>query len=213
MTGTPPPLRRGAGWRHAWLRTAAACVGLTALLTACAGAAAAPVASPGAFPSTVAESTAPVAASGDVPSPELSLTPIAPWPTDIIDATIALGVLDNQVKLAGSDLATGVAERDLAQVLGASDGLAALVTQALPDALKLTTWPDTNGVGTAYLTVLTAIGTAATQTSAALREGDTEAFVTGMQDLGGALQQYQSVRVAMVDLVDKALQMRHMLLQ
>ena len=135
------------------------------------------------------------------------------WPTDIIDATIALGALDNQVKLAGADLAAGVSEQDLGRVLGATDGLADLMTQALPDAQKLTTWADTKEAGTAYGPVLAAIGTAATQVSAALREGDTETFVAGMQDLSTALQQYEMVRAPMVDLVDQALLMRHMLVK
>jgi len=235
--GVQPPQSGGYGTRRAqsggdgtrWAPTRAAVVGIglmTVLLAACSGAS--PTSSPSpiqapsptpvpsvtaATPATVVPSAVAIG-SGGLSSPARSLPPgVTQWPTDIIDATIALGVLDNQIKLAGSDLAAGVSERDMAQILGASDGLATLLTQALPDAQKLTTWADTKEAGTAYTAVLTAMATAATQAASALREGDTETFVAGMQDLGAALQQYEIVRVPMVDLVDQALLMRHMLVK
>ena len=221
----PTVVRGGPGLRPS--RVAGAGLGLVLLLAACSSAtpAAGAASQPGpgrqpgsgrnAQPRVRPRLLALAPASGAPSSPDFSLPPgVAVWPTDIIDATIALGALDNQIKLAGADLAAGVSEKDVDRILGATDGLADLMTQALPNAQKLTTWADTKEAGTAYVPVLTAIGTSATAGQRGA-SGRRHRDVRGRrcEQLSAAMEQYGTVRGPMVDLVDQALLMRHMLVK
>jgi hypothetical protein len=146
-------------------------------------------------------------------NPDRTLPPdMAMWPTSVINATLALGALDNEIKRAGADLVVASQEGDLELLLGASRGLADLARQSVPNAERLTTYPDTEAVGTSYIPVLHAIDSAASGLGDGLLAGDSEAVERASIELAAAIRQYETVRPALVDAVDLALIMRRGLL-
>lgn len=148
-----------------------------------------------------------------LPVPNRTLPPgTIIWPTSVIDATIALAVLHNEILKAGGDLTVAVQNKDMPLLLGASQGLATLMDESIPNAQKLTTWKDTKSVGEAYVPVLTAIRDAATALSTALLGADGPGVGTASQQLAAALVGYQAVEPGLVDLADTALIMRRGLL-
>jgi hypothetical protein len=170
-----------------------------------------PTASPGASGSA---SPSLIASPGVTQAnPDRTLPPdMAIWSPTLINATLALGALDNEIKKAGGDLVVASQEGDLELLLGASRGLAELARQSVPNAERLTTYPDTEAVGTSYIPVLQAIDAAATALGDGLVAGDGEAVELASLDLAAAIRQYDAVRPALVDLVDLALIMRRGLL-
>jgi hypothetical protein len=171
-----------------------------------------PSAGPGASPAG--------SGSGATVGPDVSVGPgasLSPgavtWPLDIIDGTIALAALDNEVKKAGTDLITAANQKDLQLMLAAAGGLSDLASQGLPSAQRLTTWPATQAAGTAYVDVLGKVKTAADQLAAAIRKGDAAGITSGAQALGTSIEQYRGVRGQIVELVNQALTMRRLLLK
>ena len=142
-------------------------------------------------------------------NPDRTLPPgMEPWPESIINATISLAALDNEIKRAGADLIVATDTQDLALMLGAAHGLAAITEQSLPNAERLITYPVTQSVGEAYVPILSAITLASTALADALTRGDGPAVVSTSQDLAAALQAYGLARASLIDLADLALVMR-----
>jgi hypothetical protein len=137
------------------------------------------------------------------PDPNLTI-----WPSDVVNATIALGALDNEMKKAGNDLNTAIDTSDTRLLLGAAEGLAALAEQSIPNAQKLAGYAETKNTGAAYVQVLASIVKAGKALAAALRAGDSPGVATAAQDLGKALGDYAAARTPMVDLVDRAVLMQ-----
>jgi hypothetical protein len=181
------------------------------LASGCGGspATASPAGSAGASPGTGV-----VGGPAGSPGAGASLPPgTVTWPLDVIDATIALAALDNEVKKAGTDLVTAADKEDLALMRNAATGLRDLASQSLPNARRLTRWRDTATAGTAYVDVLGKIQHASDQLVTAINKGDAAGIATSAQDVGAAIEQYRSVRSQIVDLANKAIQMRHLLVQ
>jgi hypothetical protein len=179
---------------------------LAILAAACNGSTVTPSASP-----SVVASASPV---GGVVGPGLTLGPDATiWPLDIIDGTIALAAMDNEIKKAGQDLITAADTQDLVMMLGAAQGLSDLATQGLASAQRLSTWQSTQAVGKSYLDVLTSIKTAADRLATAIQQQDAAGIGSSAQALGLAIETYRGVRGQIVELANFALTMRHMLVK
>jgi len=146
--------------------------------------------------------------------PGRTLDPAAPkWPSDVIDAAIALAVLDNGIKQAVADMSTAAAQEDTRLLLGAATGLAAIVEKSTPSAQLLSTFPDTQQVGASYVPVLASLDTAATAMATALRDGDGPGVQSASAQLGVAFTAYAGVRDAMINVADQALLMKRALVQ
>jgi hypothetical protein len=130
----------------------------------------------------------------------------------VIDATIALAALDNEVKRAGADLIVAVQQQDMRMFLGASDGLRDLARESIPNAQRLLIWPDTQAAGEAYLPVLCGMEAAASDLSAALRAGNGQGVTDASGLLATAVNDYRGIRSNLVDLADIALVMKRGLL-
>ena len=130
------------------------------------------------------------------------------WPGDVIDAALALAVLDNGIKQAGADLAKAAQDRDMQLFLGASTGLATIVEEALPSARTLAGYDATKQVGESYLPVLSQLDAAASGMAAGLRAGDAAQVEAASGQLSSALEVYRGVRAGMVDIADRAILMR-----
>lgn len=185
---------------HSWA-AAAALLLLATLAAACTGTSATP---PAASASPVLGAAGPGATLG----PDATI-----WPLDIIDGTIALAAMDNEIKKAGTDLVTAADQEDLTKMLGAARGLSDLASQGMPNAQRLSTWSSTQAAGKAYVEVLTNIKAAADQLAAAIQNGDAAGIGSGAQALGATIEQYRSVRGQIVELANMALSMRHMLVK
>jgi hypothetical protein len=185
------------------------------LASACSGSSASPsppAASSG--PAVASPGTGLVGGAPGSPGADVSLPPgTVVWPLDVIDATIALAALDNEIKKAGTDLQTAAAKEDLKLLLSASTGLRNLAAQSLPNARTLTKWPDTTAAGNAYVDVLGKIESSAGQLATAITKGDAPGIATGAQAVAGSIEQYRGVRGQIVDLANKAIEMRRLLLQ
>ena len=211
----------------------AACSGSTSTPTAAPPASVPPTLSatpsPASVPATLSATTppaggpasSPVASGLPTPVPSLALfdptrtlDPSAQqWPTSVIDAAIALAVLDNGIKQAGADLTTAAQQEDMVLFLGAATGLARIVEQAMVSAQRLADFEATKQVGESYLPVLTSLDTAASSLAAALRTGDGAGVQSSMVSLGATLDGYLGVREGMVVVADQALLMQRGLLR
>src|SRR5207253_566492 len=64
------------------------------------------------------------------------------WPTSVIDATIALAAVDNELKKAAGDWTAGAQSKDMELLLAAAQGMAYLAGQSMPNAQRLADFPD-----------------------------------------------------------------------
>jgi hypothetical protein len=126
----------------------------------------------------------------------------------VISATIALAALDNEIKLAGADLIVAAQQQDMRLFLGASEGLATLARESIPNAQRLLVWDDTRAVGQAYLPVLCAMENAATALAEGLRAGDGEAVTASSGLLAAVIEEYRAIRADLVRLAEIALIMK-----
>jgi hypothetical protein len=162
-------------------------------------------------PSVTPSPAASASPVGGVAGPGATLGPGATiWPLDIIDGTIALAAMDNEIKKAGADLITAADKQDLVMMLGAAQGLSDLASQGLPNAQRLSTWSSTQTAGKAYLDVLTKIKGASDQLATAIQNQDAAGIGSGAQAVGAAIAQYRGVRGQIVELANMALPMRRM---
>ncbi len=135
------------------------------------------------------------------------------WPADVIDAAIALAVLDRGIEQAGSDLATAAQQQDMHLFLGAASGLAKIVEEGTTSAQRLASFDATKAVGEAYIPVLTQLDAASSGLANALQQGDGPGVQASSAQLGAALEAYRGVRAGMVGIADRALLMRRSLVQ
>jgi hypothetical protein len=135
------------------------------------------------------------------------------WPTDVINATIALAALDNEIKKASTDLNKAADTSDTALLLGAAEGIVALVTPLQPDAAKMAGFEETKAAGEAYVKALGAIRTSGEALVKSLRAGDGPGVTTNAQALAQAMALYGEARPLIVDLANKAIEMQKHLLR
>jgi hypothetical protein len=154
-------------------------------------------------------------APGGSPAPERTGAPppeVVLWPVSVIDATISLAALDNEVKRAGADLIVGSQRQDVELMLGAAFGLARIARESIPNAERLTTYPVTADVGRRYVPVLARIDSAATLLGQALLDADPDGVEAASGYVAAAMAAYGEVRPDLVELADIALTMRRGLL-
>jgi hypothetical protein len=126
----------------------------------------------------------------------------------VISATIALAALDTEIKLAGADLIVAAQNQDMRLFLGASEGLARLARESIPNAQRLLVWDDTRATGEAYLPVLCAMEDAASALAEGLRAGDGAAVTESSGLLAAVIEQYRGIRSDLVELAEIALVMK-----
>jgi len=180
----------------------------------------APSAASSAVPSLPASSadasTAPSAAPTD---PDLGVTPdrtLPPgmdnWPPSVVNATIALAAVDNEIKKASADWAQGAQSQDMELLLAAAQGMAYLAGESIANAERLAAFPETQAVGAQLVEVLAAIEAAGGSLADAMLAGDGAAVQAAIPALQVAMEGYGAARPALIERAELALVMRRGLL-
>lgn len=127
-------------------------------------------------------------------SPVPSLAVPDSWPSDVVSAVIALGAADAEFASAGGDLIAAADTSDLELMLGAANGLAALVEVNRSNAEALAAYEPFTELGAAYLRAFDLLGGGASSLSESILTGDAEGIVEGSRTIASGVAAYGEVR-------------------
>ena len=177
-------------------------------------------AAPSAAPSLPVPSTpAGPGASAAPTDPDLGVTPdrtlppgMDDWPPSVVNATIALAAVDNEIKEASGDWAQGAQAQDMELLLSAAQGMAYLAGESIANAERLAAFPETQAVGAQLVDAYRAIQAAGSAVADAMLAGDGTAVQAAIVELQGAMEAYGTARPALIERAELALVMRRGLL-
>lgn len=152
---------------------------------------------------TPSPSTAATPPGSPVPVPSLSVPDS--WPSDVVAAVIALGAADAELASAGGDLIAAANASDLEAMLGAANGLAALVEANRTNAEALAAYEPFAELGASYVRAFDLLGSGATSVSEAIRNGDAEGIVDGSRTIAAGVAAYGEVREPVSVLIPDAI--------
>lgn len=143
-------------------------------------------------PSLTPSPSAATPAGSPVPVPSLAVPDS--WPSDVVSAVIALGAADAEFASAGGDLIAAADTSDLELMLGAANGLAALVEVNRSNAEALAAYEPFTELGAAYLRAFDLLGGGASSLSESILTGDAEGIVEGSRTIASGVAAYGEVR-------------------
>jgi hypothetical protein len=155
--------------------------------------------------------------SSGAPSPSATEAPPTPhptrWPSGIALAVTTLGVADNDIKAAGTDLEHAASTEDVNLMLSASDGLAKTVASLQPSVDKLSTFEHTKAIAAQYNVALPLLHDGAKKIHDSLAAGDSAGVEAGFTTLQKGWVEYDKVRAPLSDLVTESLAQQRLLEQ
>ncbi len=170
---------------------------MTTLLVACGGPTASGVPSPSSSGAAVGS-----------PVPEAT-----PWPSNVVEGVVALGVAAAELWKAGADIARAADAKDVEAMWGAADGLVNLIDSLMPNIEALEGYPHTAELGAAYRASLPVLLEGATQIRDSITAGDPAGVVAGSQKLSEGIVLYGKVRAMLQPFINDALKMKRSLVQ
>ena len=176
-----------------------------ALVLALAAAAAACSPAPPVSP-TPAGSPSPVVVPGSA-SPGPTATAL---PGDVVDALIALGVLDSQIAAAGQAIGAAVTAKDLTAMSGAAGGLVNLLDGYAGSVTTVSGYGGTKSLGETYATAFAAMRAGAAAISDGVKTGSAASIDAGVKDLASGIATYGLARKALGPLLERALSQKKM---
>ena len=116
-----------------------------------------------------------------------------PWIGSAVFGIEALAIADGQIGQATTDLSTGIAKEDLAQMRKAADGLAG-VDVLLPNMAKLRQEPAMQSFADNYEAAIKAISAGGKSLRDSIDKGDAKAIATSTQELLNGLKLYTALQ-------------------
>jgi hypothetical protein len=154
--------------------------------------------------STAGASAVPVA-SAATPAPTST-----PWPGNVPDAIIGLGAVDAQLAAAGQAMDAAVQAKDVAAMVGAADGLVALIDAYGKYVAIAQGYPATRPLADTYAGAFEELRAGASDISTGAKAGDGAKMNAGLQALGEGITAYGLARKAIGSFVEQALSQKKM---
>lgn len=185
---------------------------LALLVAACGSGGSSPSASQGPTAAASAEvpsdaGSSPGAAAG-TPNPSAT-----PWPSNIIEALVNLGVYDGRVTKANEDIGTEAGNQDLTGMYHTAADLVVLVGNLQFESDRLKGDPVTMPAWTAYQTALPDMLAGATKLRDSIAKSDAAGVTAGSDQLAKGFEAYGQVRAVLGPMVDEALLMQRQLVK
>ena len=136
-----------------------------------------------------------------------------PWPGNAVLGMEALGLADNQIGAAMTDLGKGVSDENLTLMRQAADGLSGVDDALLPNMDKIRLEPGMRSFADRYEAAIKKIGDSATRLRDAIDAGDGATITTATQDLLAGVADYTALKPELADWLEQMPEQKRMLTQ
>ncbi len=156
------------------------------------------------------------ATAAGTPDPDASGTPRpkpTTWPTNTVEAAIALGAADNDFTKLAMDVVAAVSSEDPQRILTVMNGALEFLTENQKNVPRLQAYAFTKSVGDRLAVAYATMIEGATQVRDALYTGDAEAIETGLTTFFDGNKAYVAISPDLGDLADQAVFMKRQLLR
>ncbi len=156
------------------------------------------------------------ASATGTPDPDASGTPRpkpTTWPTNTVEAAIALGAADNDFTKVAMDVVAAVGSEDPQRILTVMTGALEFLTENQKNVPRLQAYAFTKSVGDRLAVAYATMIEGATQVRDALHAGDAEGLQTGLTIFFDGNKAYVAISPDLGDLADQAVFMKRQLLR